>query len=158
MAAKSSFEGERRNALAAAERLAKRYGMSLDEAALESPPQQRRQKPSRGWSMRTRTATGASSGKFSHLSEAKLQAEKRRREEAIKAAQDKGLDAAERRGRKKSARVYPFRPKKRDPESHAYALLSETSIPMIEIATITGMDIYEIAGMKLKMRGKRRRG
>ena len=154
MAAKSSFEGERRNALAAAERLAKRYGMSLDEAAMDTPPQTRQKPPKRqkGWSMKTTGGTR----RFAHLSEAQLQAEKQRREEAIKEAQEKGLDAAERRARKKSARVYRFSPKKRDPESHALALLAETSIPMVEIATITGLDIYDIAGMRLKMRGKRR--
>jgi len=154
MAAKSSFEGERRNALAAAERLAKRYGMTLDEAAMDSPPQTKQTAPRRprGWSMKT-----AGGARFAHLSEAQLQTEKKRREEAIRQAQAKGLDASERRARKKSARVYRFSPKKRDPESHAFALLSETSIPMVEIATITGLDVYEIAGMRLKMRGKRRR-
>ena len=31
-------------------------------------------------------------------------------------------------------------------------LLSETSLPLKEIVSLTGLDIYEIVGMKLKMR------
>ncbi len=155
MAAKSTFEGERRNALAAAERLARRYGMSLDEAALDSPPQRKQESAQtqvHPWTVYTKK-----SGRFAHLSEQALQAEKRRREEAIEAARERGLDASERRPKRQSARVYSFRPKMRDPESHARALLSETSIPFAEIAAITGLDIYQIVGMKLKMRGKRNR-
>ncbi len=158
MAAKSNFEGEQRNALAAAERLSKRYGLSLEEAAragLDGTLQKPKQKPSRPinvWSMGRHRA-----GRFAHLSETSLLAEKKRRDEAIRAAQARGLDADQRRPRQKSARVFAFSPKKRDPESHAEALISETAIPLGEIAAITGLNIFQIAGMKLKMRGRRSR-
>ena len=38
------------------------------------------------------------------------------------------------------------------PEVHAAVLLRETRLPFREVADITGLDIYDVVGMKLKMR------
>ena len=39
-----------------------------------------------------------------------------------------------------------------NPFSHARTLIRETSLPLREIASITGLDIYQVVGLKLKMR------
>ena len=40
----------------------------------------------------------------------------------------------------------------RSPYSFAKVLLSETSMPLREIVSLTGLDIYRVVGLKLKMR------
>ena len=39
-----------------------------------------------------------------------------------------------------------------DPAKHAAVLLQDTSLPFHEVAAITGLDIYEVVGLKLKLR------
>ena len=39
-----------------------------------------------------------------------------------------------------------------NPERHAAVLLRETKLPFREVAEITGLDVYKVVGMKLKMR------
>ena len=40
----------------------------------------------------------------------------------------------------------------RNPTDHAEVLLKETSLPSHEIAKMTGLDVYEVFGIKLKNR------
>ena len=40
----------------------------------------------------------------------------------------------------------------RSPRSHAHVLLAETSFSLEEIVGLTGLDIYQVVGLKLKMR------
>ena len=40
----------------------------------------------------------------------------------------------------------------RSPHSFAKVLLSETTLPLREIVSLTGLDIYRVVGLKLKMR------
>ncbi len=158
LAAESPFEGECENALAAAKRMAERIGLSLDEAAAmrtqsakENPRQEaprRQSEAEQEFSSRFATAT--------HLMDQEIKREKARREAALKAAQDRGLDAEERRAeerRSKQRNVNRSNSKARmNPYRHAAVLLAETSLPFREVANITGLDIYQIVGMKLKMR------
>ena len=46
-----------------------------------------------------------------------------------------------------------------NPHRHARVLLLETSLPIEEIAGITGLDVYRVAAIKLKLReeGKSRK-
>ena len=150
LAAESPFEGERGNALAAAERMASGLGMTLAEAAgaaedrgawhaiPEPPPPQ-----TEGL---TRFAQAI------HLMDHYLYADKARRENALAAARARGLDAEER------AVLAARRPDKlasrrrMDPFRHAAMLLRETSLSFHEVAQITGLDIYKVVGLKLKMR------
>lgn len=140
IAAESPFPGERANALDAARRLAGRYGMSLDQArrgragpAAAGPP---RPAP--------RNAAG--------LAEARLRAERERRERALREAVARGLDR-ETRGRGGAARPRPaFNARRRDSQSFARVLLEETRLPLTEIVSLTGLDIYKVVGLKLKMR------
>jgi len=152
LAAESPFEGERINAIAAASRLAARHGMSLREAARNDPPPPAETEPSQKptaarWRMDRDMAA------YVHMSEHFIRVDKERRERAMEEALRRGLDAEERR----AAEQTPFRRptmgrSKRNPESHARVLLRETSLPLQEIADLSGLDIYKVVGMKLKMR------
>ena len=143
IAAESPFPGERANALDAARRLAGRYGMSLDQArrgragpAAAGPPGPPRPAP--------RNAAG--------LAEARLRAERESRERALREAVARGLDR-ETRGRGGAARPRPaFNARRRDSQSFARVLLEETRLPLTEIVSLTGLDIYKVVGLKLKMR------
>ena len=46
----------------------------------------------------------------------------------------------------------------RNPTEHAEVLLKETSLPSHKIAKMTGLDVYEVFGMKLKNRSYKFRG
>ena len=78
--------------------------------------------------------------------------DKRRREAALQAARERGLDAelaapaprAVPRSRANRARM--------NPHAHARLLIRETKLSLQEIVEITGLDVYEVAAMKLKMR------
>ena len=158
LAAESPFEGERSNALAAAKRMADRKGITLDEAAAmrtqsettraQAETQQTESESERTFNSRFATAT--------HLMEQEIRREKARREAALKAAQDRGLDAEERRAAERRTRQYNTaragKKARMNPHRHAAVLLAETSLPFREVANITGLDIYQIVGMKLKMR------
>jgi hypothetical protein len=79
--------------------------------------------------------------------------EKKRRDEAIRQARMRGLDAEEeRKARQAAQRPARTSSTRRDPWSHAAVLLKETSLPFSEIADITGLDIYRVVGLKLKLR------
>jgi hypothetical protein len=158
LAAESPFEGERSNALAAAERLAARVGLTLDEAAAGDAMQEAPQKPPRGDSHMAEDLGFEPSildrfARAAHLMDSYLANDKARREAALREAQARGLDAEELRkavassvikGRSKGRRINPNR--------HATTLLRETSLSFNEIADITGLDIYHVVGLKLKLR------
>ena len=76
-----------------------------------------------------------------------------RRDAALEEARQRGLDEAERRKAAAAANRVPRRNnRKRDPDSHARVLLNETSLPLEEISVLTGLDVYEVVALKLKMR------
>jgi hypothetical protein len=154
LAAESPFEGERGNALAAATRMAERAGLTLEEAAGAAEPAEPRQEaPARqggaaAWE-------SASLGRFAHalhLMDHYLQRDKARREAALQAAQKRGLDAAERKGQPSALANRNSSNRRMDPLKHAAVLLQDTSLPFHEVAAITGLDIYEVVGLKLKLR------
>lgn len=169
LAAESPFEGERANALAAATRLAGRYGMTLDEAAAGGGAQEDRP---RGRARDEYPDQGPRSDDFMsddlgfrpqsldrfaramHLMDNYILSDKVRREEALRAAQQRGLDAEELR-KAVAASVTQrksTRPRRMNPDRHAATLLRETSLSFREISNITGLDIYAVVGLKLKLR------
>ncbi len=164
LAAESPFAGERDNALAAATRLADGHGMTLDEAAAgggdveQAPPKRRPVADPDFIRRRARQAAGGASftGKraanAAHNVDSWQRSDKERFEQAVREAHERGLDAAERR--RAAAPPRPFRSKRggRDPHSHASVLIRETSLPLAEICQLTGLDIYQVVGLKLKMR------
>lgn len=150
VAAESPFPGERANALDAARRLARRHGMSLQEAASEprgpTRPVQMPQRP--------RRYTAREMAEIVAFSEARLRADKERYERALREAMERGLDGSAKKpavgssstGAQKSSQ------RSRSPHSFARVLLSETTLPLGEIVSLTGLDIYRVVGLKLKMR------
>ena len=158
LAAKSPFDGERQNALAAAERIARRYEMSLKEAAGMAEPAAERAPTPHPSAQGFRRSAGFAGAPDGNLDATQLKAEKARWQAAVQEARERGLDRDEER---RAARAFTGRRstfRKRDPHDHAHALLSETRIPFTEIAQITGLDIYQVVGMKLKMRRPLRQG
>lgn len=139
-------------ALAAAERMAKSHGMNLEEAAGGGPAPRR---PDGGFPRFNRQQERDAHGlaKAARMTDAWINADKARRDAAMAAARQRGLDEEERRKAEAAAnRVQRRNDRRRDPASHARVLLGETSLPLEEICNLTGLDIYEVVGMKLKMR------
>ena len=150
VAAESPYPGERENALDAARRLAKRYGMSLQEAAREpGGPARTAQMP-----QRPRRYTAQEMAEIVAFSEARLRADKERYERALREARARGLDgnAIKPEAGPVSTGVRQASQRSRTPHSFARVLLSETALPLSEIVSLTGLDIYRVVGLKLKMR------
>jgi len=150
LAAESPFKGERAAALAAAGRLAKRHGMTLQEAATGGgPAPEVPKKPSmarRG----PHEVQARDVGRFVHLMDTWTSNDKARRDAALAEAYERGLDRE--RDKRSSGQAPRRNASKRNPHSHAKVLLQETSLPLLEICSLTGLDIYEVVGLKLKMR------
>jgi hypothetical protein len=152
VAAESPFAGERANALAAAERLVARCGMTLEEAAVASPP-----RPPVQAVDAARRARWAEAMRAVRINEEAMRAEKARWEQAMHEALARGLDRAEREA-EEAARNAPRRERRsssskgRDRVSFARVLLAETALPFREVASITGLNVYQVVGLKLKMR------
>lgn len=150
VAAESPYPGERANALDAARRLARRHGMSLQEAAREP------RGPTRAVQMpqRPRRYTSREMAEIIAFSEARLRADKERYERALREAKNRGLDgnAIKPQVRPASTGAQKSSPRSRTPHSFARVLLSETTLPLREIVSLTGLDIYRVVGLKLKMR------
>lgn len=146
------------NALAAATRLAERHGLSLEEAAAGHDREARRPEAEPqpdsvqqgSWWFDPRLAS------YVHLMDEQIRLDKLRRERALEAAYARGLDAdlraREARGGRAEIRA-PRSGRKREPNSHARVLLRETSLPIEEIAAITGLDLHDVVALRLKMRG-----
>lgn len=158
LANSSQYEGERANALDAARRIAERHGMTLEEAA-RTGLEPRAPAPS-PYAVQDRAAERNPDPRAAYFAYARQQAaerEKRRWEDALAAARSRGLDEDERLAKARAQARAEHRPRRwnssrRDPHKHAAVLLEETSLPFCEIASITGLDLYSVVGMKLKMR------
>lgn len=149
LAAESPFEGERSAALAAADRLAKRHGMTLEEASTGGPPPDVPNKPSMARRDRDEEQS-RDVGRYVHMMDNWVSNDKARRDAALAEAYERGLDSDK---RKRGSVQAPRRnASKRNPESHAQILLKETNLPLLEICSLTGLDIYEVVGMKLRLR------
>lgn len=96
-----------------------------------------------------------------HLMDYQIQVDKARIAEAMKQAIARGLDVEDERRRAPARFSAPYRSRRRmEPYRHARVLIEETTLPIEEIASITGLDVYKVAGLKLKLRpaeGHRRR-
>lgn len=149
LAAESPFKGERAAALAAAGRMAKSHGMTLQEAATGGPEPEPPKQPfvarSGPHAVRARDV-----GRAIHLMDNWVANDKARREAALAEAFERGLDDDKRK--RDTAKVPRRNFTKRNPQSHAKVLLQETSLPLLEICSLTGLDIYEVVGLKLKLR------
>ena len=142
LAEASEYPGERENAMAAAKRIAERKGLTLEEAAMVSPPVKRQERPQQN-------PHEKEAAQHVHMMDHDLRMAKQRREEAMEAARQRGLDAQERQPRQRNQRAR--RSTARMPaEMHAWKLVTETTLPYQEISKITGLDIYQIVHMKIR--------
>ena len=142
LAEASEYPGERENAMAAAKRIAERKGLTLEEAAMVSPPVKRQERPQQNLHEKE-------AAQHIHMMDRDLRMAKQRREEAMEAARQRGLDAQERQPRQRNQRAR--RSTARMPaEMHAWKLVTETTLPYQEISKITGLDIYQIVHMKIR--------
>ncbi|MCG8652897.1 MAG: hypothetical protein MI861_23860 [Pirellulales bacterium] len=126
--------------------------MSLEEAAAGEEP---RQKPID--EERAADNDWSAFARFVHLNDRNLHADKYRREEALRAARERGLDggpdnAAEGEQKPPRRNAQPKSRRRMNPYLFARTLLTQTSLPMQEIADITDLDIYEVVSIKLKLR------
>jgi len=162
LAAESPFAGERANAFAAATRLAARRGMTVEEAAAgdDQPPPVRPEH--RGPSPMSETMGGRTwfadydppeVGRFMHLTDIAIRLAKLQREAALAEARARGLGAAEEAAaRRRRDHVQRQNGRRMDPHDHARVLLTETSLRLRDIVDITGLDIYQVVGLKLALR------
>ena len=151
LANSSPYQGERDNAIAAAERLAKRHGMTLEEAAsgrTQAPPREFVERSPGVSPMRDLS-------RVVHLMDYQIQLDKARIAEAIEQAKSRGLQIDQpKKARPRAVREWRTTWSKRrmEPHQHARVLIRETSLPVEEIASITGLDVYKVAEEKLKLR------
>ncbi len=152
LAAESPYEGERVAALLAAERLVAKHGMTLDEAAQRDPVDW---EPEPTEAEKVRREAEQESIRRAREEEIARQADKSHWERAWKEARARGLDEAAAKERERAkARTYqqPRSRRRRNPIIFANTLLAETGMSLKEIADITQLDIYQVAGLKLKLR------
>jgi len=163
LAAESPFAGERANAFAAATRLAARHGLTVEEAAAGDDRAPLAQAADRRQSSPMNETMGGRSwfadydppevGRFMHLTDLAIRLAKMQHEAAVAEARARGLDAAaEAAARRQADRVQRQSGRRMNPRDHARILLTETSLRLREIVDITGLDIYQVVGLKLALR------
>jgi hypothetical protein len=154
LAAESPYVGERENALAAAHRLASRHGMTIEEAAGMDRPRAANRRPESSW-RRTWFADydAAEVDRFMHFNDHVINTAKSQRDAALREARARGLDAEELAAARRRRDRRPQASSRRlDPREHARVLLTETRLRLRDIVDITGLDIYQVVGLKLMLR------
>ena len=149
LARSSKFDGERKNALSAARRIADKYAMSLDELARWEPTDW---KTTPTKNQRNNFPFGDNVAGASAVNEHSAELDKARWQSAVEKAKRRGLDRSKNKKGEKSTLHRNINKAKRAPVKHAEVLLNETSLSFQEIADITELDFYQIVGLKLKLR------
>lgn len=152
MAAESPFAGERANALAAAERMALRHGMTLDEAAAGGAEDRQTAHAKQSFRAAAEAENQRKFAQATHLMDHFLYSDKARLEAARAAARSRGLGRDEATSGRRLAGERTTSRRRMDPTRHATVLLRETGLPFREVAEITGLNVYEVVGLKLKLR------
>lgn len=175
VAQSTSYNGEREAALGAATRLAETYGMTLREAAgMKDLPKKKKSVASSKRSPGFRADFGAagpdSVGAWKdsrektarsqqHLDRDSVAADKKRREQALEDAIQRGLDNEERAAAEKKKST-PKRAQSRSGGRNTWrprpefvrVLLKETRMSAKEIAAVAGVTIHDVFREKLLMR------
>lgn len=162
LAAESPFAGEREAALAAAERMADSAGMDLEEAARACGRQEQQEHeaagPSRpagaemgpGWTETMSPSMRRAAWAGYAWEAAASRARQRHREEVARRQRE---EEAQRRADSKRGRHNQPRSDRSMPRGDfARVLLLETGLPLRDIAEITDLGMYEVVGLKLKLR------
>lgn len=152
LAAESPFAGEREAALIAAERLATRNGLSLDEAARGFTGSESSETESRRRRPRDEQRSAWMHNVYSHYAyDAAASRARQQHRKNVEAEQR----AEEQRQRDQRSWSRQFRARSRQripPLEHARILMQETRFPLREISTITGVSMHDLVGLKLKLR------
>ena len=128
-----------------------KHGMTLDEAAqraVEDNQAEAREKE------RAQTHAEQDAARRFREAEARRAADKTRWEQAWQDARARGLED-EPKPKPKGPPPNFTRPRsnrRRNPVIFAQVLLKETGLPLQEIAAITQLDMYQVVGLKLKLR------
>ena len=125
--------------------------MSLSEAARwgREPEPVREETPFE----RMRRAREAARAQAFRESERQAEEERARFRAAWDDALRRGLDPEDDRRPGRTGQSFMWRSRRRlEPVQHATVLLNETRLPFSEIAEITGLDRYDVVGLKLKLR------
>ena len=153
LANRSKYRGERENALAAASRLANKFGMTLDQAAklglnyTQGVNGDNKNTPDSFYENISKEEI--------RKNQVDIESDKKRWQTAVENAKKRGLDQ-ENKIRKNTKKTSNFRrtnnTSRREPFIHAMILLKETSLSFKEIANITGISVYKVIALKLKTR------
>lgn len=161
LAAESPFVGEREAALAAAERMAEAVGLDLEEAARacgrdeaearsEAPAQAARGTAEEGWPEDIGPTRRRAAWTGYAWEAAASRARQRHREEVERRQREEEAQRREERGRRRRSGQRSDRTMARG--DFARVLLLETGLPLRDIAEITELGMYEVVGLKLKLR------
>ncbi|WP_119169089.1 DUF2786 domain-containing protein [Algihabitans albus] len=164
LAKESPYPGERRAALAAAERLAARKGLSLEDAAsfaahdaemaAERAEREEQRRRESYWQKRSEE-DAEFARRFHqayHAHDSQAAAASRARQRAQWAEEDAERKAA-REARETRARSFRRRSHRRIPPiEHAKTLIRETNLPLSEVSRITGVELNDLIALKLKLR------
>jgi len=151
LASSSEFDGERKNALAAARRIADKYNLSLAEASRRETAKPNLRPAPHPVTMNMMDELAARSS-IIPTNIHKENIEKLRWQSAVQAAKIRGLDLSNSREHPRKTTMRNFSKTRRHPSKHAKVLLDETTLPFREIAEITGLNIYQVVCIKLKSR------
>ena len=149
LAKRSKFRGERNNALSAAKRIAEKHGMTIKEFEKgTSAPKDINSKP---WANKSRQKKeNITNELFKNINDSYH--EKERWQRAVNSAKARGLDENIRKRENIFEKNLNLSKNKRPAGKHAEVLLKETSLSFKEITEITGLNIYQVVGIKLKLR------
>ena len=149
LAKRSKFRGERNNALSAAKRIAEKHGMTIKEFEKgTSAPKDINSKP---WANKSRQKKeNITNELFKNINDSYH--EKERWQRAVNSAKARGLDENIRKRASVFEKSLKLSKNKRPAGKHAEVLLKETSLSFKEIVEITGLNIYQVVGIKLKLR------
>jgi hypothetical protein len=171
LAKESPYPGERTAALAAAERLAQRKGLSLEDAArfaahdaedaelrarrAQAEQARRRRHATEDWFRRAQE-DGAYARRFHqafHAHDSQAAAASRARQRQRLAEEEAERRAAEEQRQARAMRFNRRRSYRRmPPREHAKILILETAMPLAEISRITGLSMHDVIALKLKLR------
>ena len=151
MADSSQFDGERKNALAAAQRIAEKYQLSFTEVARSEPKAEVADESHPTWHSYNLHGFVYNAHQFSNCVYNETVA-KARWQAAVKEAKNRGLDWHPKKESLRKVQPHSIRKTSRHPIKHAQVLIHETSLPFREIAEITGLNLYQVVSIKLKLR------
>ena len=126
--------------------------MTLEEACRWQPGQETAALASTRGSSQRQFDADSRVAQFFAANASQQREDKARWQNAVEKARQRGLVDGDESKVTASQHVRSFSKARRNPLKHAEVLLKETSLHFDEIAEITGLNVYEVVGIKLKLR------